>query len=480
MSDGIQQKPLAPFTTINYTTKDGEHCTATKNNGVVTVVSDKNGVKQLPLDAFMQEFITSLPQTNLERQPKQDTVAFSGAETPDEPSSEAEQGVSKGLIATIATVGTVLIGTGIYFLSKGKNKQVVKEAAQEVVEKSKAVADEVVDKTKEVTTNVSEKLTEKGKAVAEEIANKTEEVASKVSEKAAEVKEKVAPVVETVQQKVKTVATDIEATIEETLGQANTAKAGENPVEVLIPDKVEMPKKPAGKTGKSKNKTPKNIVIQEEVKPQPAKPSTKPNKNANVDAAKPKEQKPQAEVLKNDNSTQLAEIQKQEQEFIEQQQKAQQAAAAKQAQQIEDDNNMIATALLADQAFGPGSKQVIEGVKDIADDAGKVADDLIDGIKINTSKLSDGVADGVKLTDNPFEDSTLGKIIGEDMDGLNSAYKSDLGELYKQVDESLEGSYDALKSDFYNVTDSFDDFTAHVDDFINPIDDFSDFGGGIM
>ena len=80
MSDSIQVKPLAPFTTINYVTKDGEHCTATKNNGVVTVVSDKNGVKQLPLDKFMKEFIEGLPKKGLENSPSMDTVSFSGNE----------------------------------------------------------------------------------------------------------------------------------------------------------------------------------------------------------------------------------------------------------------------------------------------------------------------------------------------------------------------------------------------------------------
>ena len=77
MVDSIQGN-LPPFTTIKYVTKDGENCQATKNNGVVTVVGDKNGVRQLPQDEFMKEFIQTLPKVNLEKTPKADTVAFSG------------------------------------------------------------------------------------------------------------------------------------------------------------------------------------------------------------------------------------------------------------------------------------------------------------------------------------------------------------------------------------------------------------------
>ena len=56
-----------PFTTIKYTTKDGENISATKNNGIVTLVGDKNGVRQMPLEDFKKELVENLPQVALEK-----------------------------------------------------------------------------------------------------------------------------------------------------------------------------------------------------------------------------------------------------------------------------------------------------------------------------------------------------------------------------------------------------------------------------
>ncbi len=67
--------PLKPFTTIQYQTKDGEKISATKNNGVVTLVGDKNGTRQMPLDDFMKnELPNAVP---LEKTPEKDTVEIS-------------------------------------------------------------------------------------------------------------------------------------------------------------------------------------------------------------------------------------------------------------------------------------------------------------------------------------------------------------------------------------------------------------------
>ena len=66
---------VKPFTTVNYTTKDGEHISATKNNGIVTLVGDKNGTRQMPVDEFMKEFIKTLPVIN--NAPEKDTVEIS-------------------------------------------------------------------------------------------------------------------------------------------------------------------------------------------------------------------------------------------------------------------------------------------------------------------------------------------------------------------------------------------------------------------
>ncbi len=66
---------LAPFTAIKYTTSDGENCVATKNNGIVTIQGQK-GVRQVPYDQFMAEFIKDQSKKPLERTPKSDSVSF--------------------------------------------------------------------------------------------------------------------------------------------------------------------------------------------------------------------------------------------------------------------------------------------------------------------------------------------------------------------------------------------------------------------
>lgn len=79
MVDSISaQQPLKPFTTVMYTTKDGEHVTATKKDGVVTLNGDKNGVRQIPVDDFLKkELPDNVANLNLEKTPAKDTVELS-------------------------------------------------------------------------------------------------------------------------------------------------------------------------------------------------------------------------------------------------------------------------------------------------------------------------------------------------------------------------------------------------------------------
>lgn len=66
---------LPKFTTVKYTAKDGENITATKNNGVVTLVGEKSGVRQMPVEEFIKN---ELPKDGnkvvLEKSPDSDTV----------------------------------------------------------------------------------------------------------------------------------------------------------------------------------------------------------------------------------------------------------------------------------------------------------------------------------------------------------------------------------------------------------------------
>ncbi len=85
MVDAVQNNTnLKPFTTIKYTTKDGEHISATKNNGIVTLVGDKNGVRQMPIEDFMEDLKTNLANVQLEKTPDKDTVDLSATKAPAE------------------------------------------------------------------------------------------------------------------------------------------------------------------------------------------------------------------------------------------------------------------------------------------------------------------------------------------------------------------------------------------------------------
>lgn len=198
MVDSIQGN-LPKFTTIKYVTKDGENCQATKNNGVVTVVGDKNGVRQLPQDEFMKEFVQTLPKVNLEKTPKADTVAFSG-QGEEIAEEDNKKGTSKGMLATVAVLGTALIGAGIWLLSKGKTgakigetvgqaADAIKPAAEKAEIVARETAEAVGNSVKEVTTKAQETIkpaVEKAEAVVRETAEKVTENAKPIVETAEE------------------------------------------------------------------------------------------------------------------------------------------------------------------------------------------------------------------------------------------------------------------------------------------------------
>lgn len=173
------------FNAIKYTTKDGENITATKQGNTVTLVGDKNGVRQMPLNKFMQEFVQNVPQIN-NGQPVQDTVSFSGQ--PDK-TIEGAKNSKKGLLAGL---GLLLLAGGAYVLSGGRSSKAAKaaqEAGQEIIEQGskkgqkvvQEVAEEVAPKGQKVVQEVAEEAAPKGKQVAKET---VEKVAEKTGEKA--------------------------------------------------------------------------------------------------------------------------------------------------------------------------------------------------------------------------------------------------------------------------------------------------------
>lgn len=239
MVDSIQGN-LPKFTTIKYVTKDGENCQATKNNGVVTVVGDKNGVRQLPQDEFMKEFVQTLPNVNLEKTPKADTVAFSG-QGEEIAEEDNKKGTSKGMLATVAVLGTALIGAGIWLLSKGKTGAKIGEAVGQAADAIKPAAEKaetVARETAEAVGNSVKEVTTKAQETIKPAVEKAEAVVKETAEK---VTEKAKPVVETAEEKAK-------GSMEKVRDAARKMheKAGKKPstpkTEVKPEVKVEMPK----------------------------------------------------------------------------------------------------------------------------------------------------------------------------------------------------------------------------------------------
>lgn len=254
MVDSIQGN-LPKFTTIKYVTKDGENCQATKNNGVVTVVGDKNGVRQLPQDEFMKEFIQTLPNVNLEKTPKADTVAFSG-QGEEITEEDNKKGTSKGMIATVAVLGTALIGAGIWLLSKGKTGAKIGEAVGQAADAIKPAAEKaetVVRETAEAVGNSVKEVTTKAQETIKPAVEKAEAVVRETAEK---VTENAKPIVETAEEKAKgsmEKVRDAARRMHEKAGKKTSApkseakpKAGKKPstpkTEVKPEVKVEMPK----------------------------------------------------------------------------------------------------------------------------------------------------------------------------------------------------------------------------------------------
>lgn len=75
MVEAVSKAAPKQFTTVQYNTKDGETITATKKDGVVTLVGDKSGVRKMPIEDFKKELVANVP--HLEKTPAKDTVEIS-------------------------------------------------------------------------------------------------------------------------------------------------------------------------------------------------------------------------------------------------------------------------------------------------------------------------------------------------------------------------------------------------------------------
>ena len=438
MTEQIQR---SGFTTINYVTKDGEHCTAAKNNGIVTIVSNKNGIRQLTPGKFMKEFIENLPKKRLENTPSRDTVTFSGNEetttqktTPEAPQAKENNRPSKTLKTWLAIAGAALIAAGIYFLTRGKGKSAAQKTAQEL----SGETNRVIPDTQTGLNNAERKVNPN---VNEKPANKNPKAANETNGK------------------------DSSGTNKDT-----TAENEEQEPEVLFPDRIIIPEKPPKSNGKRNNKQkPQIIVLEDNIKPETPKQTANPAKKTEGTTAKT-DKKP-AETPKQQDSTQSKRMQ---QDDVLEQLKTQQDEIDKQNQQIIDDANNLVAALLVEEALTGGGKKAAETANDVIADISKKFKENMDEAAawiedVAHRKPADEVRP--KSTDNLFTESV------EDSFGLTDNYKSDYDNLNNQINDIIEDSSDSMRSDFsYNGMDNNDYLTPPIDDFNSGFDGFNDYG----
>jgi len=437
MAEAIQGN-LPHFNVVQYTTKDGEHCSATKNNGVVTIVGDKNGTRQLPLNEFMQQLAKDLPKTDLEKTPEKDTVAFSGNENTaagEEAVEKQSSGVSKGVIAGIAAAGLALIGAGVYLLTKGKVKGKVNETVENLakkaadeIEKTEKVVKPAVEETQAKISETAQKLNESSKKAFENFKEKIDEIAGEVSEIAQKTKEKA-------EETAGKAADKINETVKKETPAAQKSKAPEAP-KTDIPSAPKTEAKPKTKTSKKvKTETPK---AEEPVKPVKVNEETAPaKKKAFEDSIK------------------------------EQQEKTQAAKKKHAAEQLQNDlDNIVFGTTLAEDA-GKSSSPVTKAIKDKADDIADTvagaADDLFSAKtadKIGEEVISSGASKTTAFADD-FMPEAKTNLFNETDDLINSFNKTE---------------DDILHTD--NLFNSSDDFLSHADDYSTHLDDVTDLGDG--
>ena len=391
------------FNAIKYTTKDGENITATKQDGIVTLVGDKNGVRQMPLNQFMQEFVQNVPQIN-NGQPKNDTVSFSGQ--PDKTLDGAKNS-KKGLLATL---GLLLLAGGAYVLTRGRNSKAAKvaqEAGQEIIEQgakkgSKAaqeVAEEVIPVGQKAVQEVAEEVVPQGKKAAAEIA---EEVAPKgkpvvqnagkaTGKKGKETGTAVADAAEKLQKGV-----DDEIAKQQAIGQLEA-------LGFIVDDAV-----------------PANKVADEIVE------STKKQIDGVLDnTSLPKVEIPKAEV---------PEIKIPRQAF--------------------------------EQGGDNAGKLVKDALDDVADDAGKLADEALEGVTPRGSSVVENVTDeGAEAAQKLFGDNSATGVVDDIAGGVDDVLHnptSFVDDAADYADDIYKHGITDSVDDFATHTD--DMFTQHTDD----------------
>jgi hypothetical protein len=157
------------FEVIRYQTRNGENCTATKKDGIVTIKGDKSGARQMQLNEFMDTFLKDQANVKLERTPQQDSVNFTGIV---EKLQENRNKKSTQTVLGLLNIGALAIGA--YILTKGHIKaKAIEEMAGKLGDE---VAKPVIKRTTKQATKVTETVTKASETVAHPVTTKAPKV----------------------------------------------------------------------------------------------------------------------------------------------------------------------------------------------------------------------------------------------------------------------------------------------------------------
>lgn len=513
------------FTTIQYVTKDGEKCTATKNNGVVTVVGDKNGVRQVPLNDFMKELVADLPQVDLARTPNKDTVQFSGQpektaeETPKTEVAEEEKEISeekpnhlKKYLLTGAGVLAV-VGTGLYLFGRGKWWS---KAAKNLETKGQELADDfkqgiknggkkdpVAETPKTETPKVE---TPKTETSVTEVSEQEVVVTGKPVKKQPEIKTPKSPIP---QEEIGKLPKDLELDISK-ISQTGKKELGGRLIIVktdkgitrhyyLNADKTKIENvrdfnilpngqidfapfrtirfdKQTGQPSKIINKIDGMEDVITEIKPETPKvtPKVETPKSEPV-KAKPKKEKP-AEPKPEP---------KKEEDFAKQQEELNRQQEAIQRQQEETNNIILTGAALADPAVAGASERIAEAAGAVLKPEPikipkEAIEELAADIKLKPSPVTE---DGAQAAEELFAHNPAkpkGTNVADDVSEVAESPKLEFEETKfttqeEEIDDIIR-SIDpdgSLEADFNSHNFGMDEFDSTIDNMTSSIDDLS-------
>jgi hypothetical protein len=162
---------IPKFDAIKFQAQQGENCIATKKEGVVTIKGDKNGVRQMPFDDFMKEFVKNQSKQKMERSPEKDSVNFTSKYN--DLSSKRTRKLVFGAIALTT------LAVGLYKLSKYASSllDTIVDSSADI---TKNCVDDIANKMKEGNHKVQSTVKDAADNVAQSVKFATEKLEEKI------------------------------------------------------------------------------------------------------------------------------------------------------------------------------------------------------------------------------------------------------------------------------------------------------------